>query len=179
LETVDSSRDAGTLVILRNPARSARADNLHGAGTYTLGGTPTITAPTINGGALAGIFSGTPTFPGNLTFSGDPLFTGLSQRRGMDQRYADLPPAERGMPTWSFLQVLSLGALSPNYDARRALRALEDVGLLIIKLGPRGVMAMADFDWTNLAYLPKPTPRSVAMADDDERAIECLAAGIA
>ena len=47
-------------------------------GTYTLGGTPTITAPTINGGALSGIFSGAPTFPGNLTFSGDPFFTGLS-----------------------------------------------------------------------------------------------------
>jgi hypothetical protein len=40
-------------------------------------------------------------------------------------------------------------------------------------------MAMADFDWTHLAYLPKPTPRPVALAADDDNALEGIALGIA
>jgi hypothetical protein len=40
-------------------------------------------------------------------------------------------------------------------------------------------MATAEFRWTERAYLPPPTPRPVAMESDDERAIECIALGIA
>ena len=47
------------------------------AATQTLAN-KTLTSPTINGGALSGTLTGTPTFSGNLTFSGVPLFTGLS-----------------------------------------------------------------------------------------------------
>lgn len=38
----------------------------------------TLTAPTINGGALSGTLTGSPTFSGSPAFSGVPLFTGLS-----------------------------------------------------------------------------------------------------
>lgn len=46
-------------------------------GTMTLTN-KTLTAPTINGGALSGTLSGAPTLSGNLTFSGVPNFTGLA-----------------------------------------------------------------------------------------------------
>lgn len=55
-----------------------------GSTAVSLGGTAatvaglTLTAPTINGGALSGTLSGTPTISGNLTFSGVPNFTGLA-----------------------------------------------------------------------------------------------------
>jgi hypothetical protein len=32
---------------------------------------------------------------------------------------------------------------------------------------------------TELAHLPKPTPRQVALAADDDIALECIAAGLA
>ena len=60
-----------------------------------------------------------------------------------------------------------------SYVIRRILRALEDVGLVDIKLGT------ATVTWTERAYLPKPEPCPVALAADDDRAIECIAAGIA
>jgi hypothetical protein len=66
-----------------------------------------------------------------------------------------------------------------SYEIRRAVRALEDVGLVDVKLGPRGGMAKAEITWTERAFLPKPTPRPAAMAADDENALECLALGIA
>lgn len=50
---------SGAVVLAASPALSGTI-----TGTYTLGGTPTITAPTINGGALSGTFSGTPTLSG-------------------------------------------------------------------------------------------------------------------
>ena len=51
-----------------------------------------------------------------------------------------------------------------EYAVRRALRALEDAGLLDIELGPRGGMAKAKCTWTPLAYL---APGRLAKADDD------------
>lgn len=45
-------------------------------GTYTLGGTPTITAPTINAGALTGTFSGTPAFSGSSFITLANIVTG-------------------------------------------------------------------------------------------------------
>jgi hypothetical protein len=45
--------------------------------------------------------------------------------------------AKCGMPTWALLQILRAHEISTlNYSCRRALRALQDVGLIDIKLGP-------------------------------------------
>ena len=57
-----------------------------------------------------------------------------------------------------------------DYNARRAVRALEDAGLMRIKLGPRGGMATAKFEWLPRAYL---APER--LAPDDEEAMEMLA----
>jgi hypothetical protein len=102
-----------------------------------------------------------------------------------------IPRAAPGNPTWTFRKVLSVGhtkqalihqrepAWSADYKTRRALRALEDVGLVRIKLGPRGGMATAKVTWTPLAYLPAPALRPTALEHDDEMALEAMAAGVA
>lgn len=68
-----------------------------------------------------------------------------------------------GHPTWVFHQVIHDGKWSEvgfsrisapeNYLCRRAFRALEDVGMVTIKRGPRGGMATAIVAWTERAYL--------------------------
>jgi hypothetical protein len=68
--------------------------------------------------------------------------------------------------------------VTSNYACRRAFRALEDTGLLFIMPGPRGGLSKAVMRWRPRADLPKPAPRPVAMAADDDRALECIAAGI-
>ena len=92
------------------------------------------------------------------------------------------PPAAPGMPTWAFLQILhgarEVGA-KQNYNVRRALRALEDAGLMRIQLGPRGGMATAKCTWTERAYLPPPIVKPLAFNHDDDRALEEIAAGLA
>lgn len=93
-------------------------------------------------------------------------------------------------PTYAFENILAVRQIlidevvaehrnTSNYSVRRGLRALEDVGLVKIKLGPRGGMATATFSWTTLAYLPKTAPHQVATNHDDDLALEALAAGLA
>jgi hypothetical protein len=89
------------------------------------------------------------------------------------------PRAEAGNPTWVFRAILCGTEDRSNYGIRRGLRALEDVGLVDVKLGPRGGMATAKLSWTARAYLPVPKPRPVAFERDDDIAIECIALGIA
>jgi hypothetical protein len=80
----------------------------------------------------------------------------------------NIPFAAPGDPTWAFLQMMravgsdSCGHIN-SYEVRRAIPAVEDAGLVDIKLGPRG-MATATVTWTERAYLPKPTPRPAALA---------------
>jgi hypothetical protein len=88
------------------------------------------------------------------------------------------PRSGVGHATWAFRTILYVTENLGNYEVRRALRALEDVGLVTIEPGPRGGMATAKLTWTERAYLPKPTPRPVALAADDEHALDCLAAGV-
>lgn len=54
--------------------------------------------------------------------------------------------------------------LTSDYSARRAMRALEDAGLMHIELGPRGGMATAKCAWLPRAYL---APSRLAPADDE------------
>ena len=92
------------------------------------------------------------------------------------------PLAPPGMPTWAFLQVLRCASgigMKQNYTVRRALRALEDAGLLRIQLGPRGGVATAKCIWTERAYLPPPIVKPLAFDHDDYRALEEIAAGLA
>jgi hypothetical protein len=85
-----------------------------------------------------------------------------------------------GDATYAFEQIVFAEQKNTgNYSVRRALRALEDVGLVSIKLGSRGGMATAKFTWTPLAYLPAPTLRQTPTAYDDELALEALAMGVA
>lgn len=61
-------------------------------------------------------------------------------------------------------------SLMRDYRVRRAMRALEDAGLVHIELGPRGGMATAKVTWLPRAYL---APAQLAPAD--EEALEMLA----
>jgi hypothetical protein len=74
------------------------------------------------------------------------------------------------MPTWAFERVLCLSRSHSDYRVRLSLRALEDVGLVKIELGPRGGIATAKCTWTARAYL---APERLAPAD--EEAMEMLA----
>ena len=86
----------------------------------------------------------------------------------MDFRSFSRAPA--GKPTWAF-RALITGIKTPtsDYRVRRALRAMEDVGLVKIHPGPRGGMAKAKVEWLPRAYL---APER--LAPDDEAAMEML-----
>ncbi|WP_340672361.1 hypothetical protein [Bradyrhizobium ottawaense] len=83
-----------------------------------------------------------------------------------------------GKPTWAFRKLFEGFALrgdehhrfTGDYRVRRALRALEDAGLMLIELGPRGGMATARCKWTARAYLAP-----ARLNPDDEAAMEMLA----
>lgn len=79
-------------------------------------------------------------------------------------------PVGAGHPTWALRSVLSRWRRSSDYSVCRALRALEDVGLVHIELGKRGGMATAKVTWTPRAFL---APERLAPAD--EEALEMLA----
>jgi hypothetical protein len=70
--TLPGGLTTGTLTL--GGALTATGQTITG-GTYA---SSTLTTPTINGAALSGTLSGTPTFSGNLTFSGVPIYSGLS-----------------------------------------------------------------------------------------------------
>jgi hypothetical protein len=81
-----------------------------------------------------------------------------------------------GGPTWAFRAVLlsaSPDQVNTSYDWRRAVRALEDVGLLSIKLGPRGGFTTAALTWTPRAYIA-PVVRT-ALTHEEERFFDELA----
>jgi hypothetical protein len=92
--------------------------------------------------------------------------------------------ATAGDPTWAFMLVLwseaSSGdpSRSNSYAWRKAVRTLQDVGLLDVTPGPRGGLVRAVCRWTPLAYLP-PVVRTAGPLDaDDEHALACLAEGL-
>jgi hypothetical protein len=85
------------------------------------------------------------------------------------RHYRDAEDATRnafaGQATWAFMNVICTEQKNASrYHVRRALRALEDVGLMHIELGPRGGMATAKCTWLPRAYL---APTRLAPADDE------------
>lgn len=100
---------------------------------------------------------------------------GLRPYLTRDGRYEiDDEKAKRGMPTFAFQSLIALDDRE-NYLVRRALRALEDVGLVQIRSRHPGGMASAEITWTDRAYLSRPTPP--ALDEEDDRAITNLALG--
>jgi hypothetical protein len=85
--------------------------------------------------------------------------------------------AQRGMQTLAFLSLLS-GQGREYYVVRRALRALEDVGLVVIKPGQHGGMSSAEITWTDSAYISRRAPVVLdehnALTDEEDRAIADL-----
>lgn len=134
---------------------------------------------------------------GNRVFQVKPHRVRLTNPGGLDElkiarvigadgvipyRSRGVAPAsiKSGDPTYAFENiVIREQKNTSNYSVRRALRALEDVGLVSIKLGIRGGMATAKFTWTPLAYLPAATLRHEATEHDDELALEAMVAGVA
>jgi len=88
-----------------------------------------------------------------------------------ERDYRNFRRAMAGSPTWAFRNLLSPQSLrTSDYNVRRALRALEDAGLVRIELGPRGGMAAAKVEWLPRAYL---VPER--LAPEDEEALGAMA----
>jgi hypothetical protein len=89
-----------------------------------------------------------------------------------EQDFRSFRRVQAGKPTWSFQALLSGHAeqRTGDYRVRRALRALEDTGLVRIVLGPRGGMATAKVEWLPRAYLA-----AGSFAPADEAVMEMLA----
>jgi hypothetical protein len=80
--------------------------------------------------------------------------------------FHDFSRAPAGKPAWAFRTLLwgDGGPRTSDYNVRRALRALEDAGLVRIELGPRGGMATAKVEWLPRAYL---APERLAAEDEE------------
>jgi hypothetical protein len=121
----------------------------------------------------------------------DGLRPYLSRKSNLIQRNAEnfAPPnlgvmVARGVPggqTWSFQQVLwserNDDARANSYAWRKAVRTLQDVGLLDVTPGPRSGLVRAVCRWTPLAYLPEIAPAPMEIHPDDDHALDCLAHG--
>jgi hypothetical protein len=86
--------------------------------------------------------------------------------------------AETGAWTWPLLAVICpaadpLGAAGNSNAYRRAVRALDDAGVLRLRLGHRAVFGTATFEWLPLAYLP-PRVNERRLADVDAEALATL-----
>ncbi|MHC2576572.1 hypothetical protein ACVI1J_001716 [Bradyrhizobium diazoefficiens] len=93
-----------------------------------------------------------------------------------EQGFREAFRVSAGKPTWAFRKLFDGFApdgrhrFTGDYRVRRALRGLEDAGLVRIELGPRGGMATAKVTWLPRAYL---APER--LAKEDEAAMEMLA----
>jgi hypothetical protein len=77
---------------------------------------------------------------------------------------------------WTHLQEHTSPIVN-SYAWRKAVRTLQDVGLLDVTPGPRGGLVRATC-WTPLAYLPEIAPAPMEFDADDDHALDCLALGV-
>jgi hypothetical protein len=102
-------------------------------------------------------------------------------RRGIDPAALGISKADAGDWTWPMLRVMTEEDLDDDrhagksYDYRRAVRALDDAGLLKLTLGARGGFGTATFEWLPLAYL-QPIERKQTLAVEDAEALSDLGA---
>jgi hypothetical protein len=54
---------------------------------------------------------------------------------------------------------LTVHGAGKSYEFRRAVRALDDAGLLKLTVGPRGGFGTATFEWLPAAYLAALAPK--------------------
>jgi len=77
----------------------------------------------------------------------------------------ELKTAKAGGWTWPMAAIMMRDAIGQlnnagkSYKYRRALRALDDAGLLKLTLGPRGGFGTATFEWLPAAYLAVEAPK--------------------
>jgi hypothetical protein len=86
--------------------------------------------------------------------------------------------ADVGNWTWPMFAIMtnSTNSAGKSYDYRRAVRALDDAGLLKLTVGPRGGFGTATLEWLPLAYL-QPIERPAPELDPvDVEALNELAA---
>jgi hypothetical protein len=74
------------------------------------------------------------------------------------------PKAAAGDYTWPMFCVMhrTIEGSGKSYEYRRAVRALDDAGLLKLAVGPRGGFGTATFRWLQLAFLQpieRPAPK--------------------
>jgi hypothetical protein len=87
------------------------------------------------------------------------------------------PKAATGDYTWPMFCVMhrTIKGAGKSYEYRRALRTLEDAGLIKLTLGDRGGFGTATFEWLSLAYL-QPIERKQTLAVEDAEALSDLGA---
>jgi hypothetical protein len=76
----------------------------------------------------------------------------------------EVPKAETGAWTWPLFAIMcgasgQLRGAGRSYDYRRAVRTLDDAGLLKLTVGPRGGFGTATFQWLPAAYLAVEAPK--------------------
>jgi hypothetical protein len=89
-----------------------------------------------------------------------------------------LPLAQPGQQSWNFMSLLTNYSDRDNNTVRAALQALLDVGLITQDPTWTGLCTKSVL-WTERARKPRPAPRPMAFAADDDNALECIALGIA
>jgi hypothetical protein len=82
--------------------------------------------------------------------------------------FDDLPRGEVGSWTWPMLNIVSVSHVNygrqpynpgKSHHYRRAIRALDDAGLLKLTVGARGSFGTATFEWLPAAYLAVEAPK--------------------
>jgi hypothetical protein len=89
------------------------------------------------------------------------------------------PKAATGDWTWPMFCIMhrTIKGAGKSYEYRRAIRALDDAGVLKLIIGPRGGFGTATFKWLPLAYLVLIERKQTLDPVDDEALADLGALG--